>query len=574
MEYGPRPVISFRSTKYVLLQVMLILLYSASAVEGRHPVAAQNGMVVSVDRIASAIGCDILQKGGNAVDAAVAVGFALAVTYPEAGNIGGGGFMVIRLPDGTVTTFDFRETAPLKASRNMYLDENNDVDRQRITIGHLAAGVPGSVAGFALAHERYGSLPWKTLLKPAVQIAERGFPVSKDMHENLADKQEKMLKNSAVRSIFFSDGNPLVPGARLIQKDLGNTLQRIAESGKDGFYTGITAHLIEKDMQNHGGLISKQDLAAYEARERAPVTGRFRTYTVYSMPPPSSGGVALIQFLNIFEHFELSAWELQSVDYAHLFAEAAKYVFADRAEWLGDPDYFEVSIDRLLSKQYADALIRSIRFDTTRPSAEIKEVPAGNSESEQTTHYSVIDKDDMAVACTTTLNATFGACVAVEGAGFLLNNEMDDFSAKPGEPNMYGLLGSEANAIEPSKRMLSSMSPTICTGENGFLLSIGAPGGPKIITAVLQALVNLLDYGMNIQEAVEAPRLHHQWLPDILLYEKGRLNLDTQMLLSSKGHILQEEQFRGNVLGIVRESGSETLMGGIDPRKRGSAIGY
>nr|BCW99998.1 MAG: gamma-glutamyltransferase [Bacteroidota bacterium] len=541
----------------------------------RRPVEARNGMVVSAHRLASEAGVEILKKGGNAVDAAVAVGFALAVVYPEAGNLGGGGFMVIRLRDGSVYTLDYRETAPLQAHRDMYLDERGEYVPERSRIGYLAVGVPGSVAGLLEAHERFGRLSRAEVMEPAIRLAQEGFLLSRIAAENLNEAAPYFARFPGSRKYFLRpDGRPWQEGDRFVQRDLAETLKRIRDHGRDGFYRGQTADLIVAEMRRGGGLITHEDLARYRPLWREPVRGTYRGYEIISMGPPSSGGVALLQLLNMVEPYDLAAMGFHSSASIHLMAEAMRRVYADRAEFLGDPDFYPVPVPQLISKAYARHRMRDFDPERTTPSAQVRHGNPLGYESEQTTHYSIVDAEGNAVSCTTTLNGSYGSYVAVEGAGFLLNNEMDDFVAKPGVPNMFGLLGGEANAIAPGKRMLSSMTPTIVTRDGRLFMVIGTPGGSTIITTVFQILVNVIDFGMNIQEAIDASRFHHQWLPDVLYYEKRGLPRDVVENLRRRGwQVVERSGYSGRADGILVGPDGR-LYGGADPRGEDTAVGY
>ncbi len=549
---------------------------TANAASAR-PVKAKHGMVVSSQRIASEVGVAMLKAGGNAVDAAVATGFALAVVHPSAGNIGGGGFMVIRFSDGHSTTIDFREKAPAKAHRDMYLNADGSVNSQLSTVGHLAAGVPGSVAGLCYALKKYGTMPLKKVMAPAIILAKKGFVLSEEQAQDLAHQKSEFLKFSATAEIFLHrNGEPWKAGEKFIQKDLAASLKLIAARGPDAFYHGKIADLIVAEMERNGGLISREDLAAYQPVERKPVIGSYKEYEIISMAPPSSGGIALIQMLNILEPFDLKKMGRNSSRYIHLLSEAMRRAFADRAEFLGDPDFTEIPVEQLLAKEYAEELRHTLNADHASDS---KAVGHGNpsgfrKESEQTTHYSVADEHGMAVAVTTTLNGGYGSFAVVEGAGFLLNNEMDDFAAKPGSPNMYGLVQSEANAIAPYKRMLSSMTPTMVTKNGQLFMVIGSPGGPTIINTVLQVILNVVEFGMDIQEAIDAPRFHHQWLPDEISYERDGLVLDVVENLQAKRHTLRPERMIGEAEGIVYDLEKRCYYGAADPRGEGAAVGY
>lgn len=532
-----------------------------------HPVYAKHGMVSSVNVLATQVGVEILKKGGNAVDAAVAVGYVLAVTYPQAGNIGGGGFMLLRTKEGTVTAIDFREMAPAKASRDMFLDEQGNVDNKRSLISHLASGVPGTVAGFSLANEKYGTRPLAELIQPALTYAKEGFIVD----EALADAlnvygREVLFKHPASRKIFFkADGAPWQKGERLVQANLANSLEAIAKQGEKAFYQGKIAEQIVAEMAQNGGLITRKDLADYKTLERQPISSSYKGYEIFSMPAPSSGGIHIIQILNILENFNLQAMGQNSAEAIHLMVEAMKYAYADRSEYLGDPDFTKVPTQALVSKAYAKQLAAQINPNKTRPSTEIKPGNLAPYESDQTTHYSVVDAEGNAVAVTYTLNTNFGSGIVAGDSGILLNNQMDDFSAKPGIPNVYGLIGGEANAVQPFKRPLSSMSPTIVTQNGKVVLVTGSPGGSRIITTVLQILLNTLEFKMNIAEASNAPRIHHQWFPDQIRIEKG-ISMDTIRLLEKKGHKITVQPTMGSTQSVVVTDAG--LFGAADPRSK------
>lgn len=533
-----------------------------------------DGMVASRSALASEVGAEILRQGGNAIDAAVATGFALAVTHPSAGNLAGGGFMVIRLADGTVITNDHRERAPIAASRDMYLDAAGNVVSGLSTYSHLAVGVPGTVDGLLAVLEKYGTMSRNQVLQPAIRLARRGFAIDRDMARDLEAQLPGMQKYPASMAIFSNKGKPWQRGDVLVQKDLAKTLDLIRRHGRDGFYAGRTADLLVKEVQGGGGLITQADLTEYKSVWRAPVVGQYRGYEVISMPPPSSGGVLLVQMLNMLEPFDLNKMGYGSADSVHLMVEAERRAYADRAEHLGDPDFVKVPVAQLTDKAYAQR--RFADFDPAKASRSA-DIGAGSwpSESPDTTHASFIDKQGNAVSYTTTLNLSYGSKIVATGTGMLLNNEMDDFSSKPDTPNAFGLLGREANAIAPRKRMLSSMTPTIVVKDGKALLVTGSPGGSTIITTTLQLIVNVIDHGMNLSDAVASPRVHHQWQPDAILYEQRGLSPDTVQILSGRGHQgLRSWPYPGGIgdaNSVMRVEGGYAGM--ADPRNPGGAAG-
>ncbi|HXE57958.1 MAG TPA: gamma-glutamyltransferase [Gemmatimonadales bacterium] len=529
---------------------------------------APNAMVVSGHPIASQVGRAVLQRGGNAVDAAVAVGFALAVVHPEAGNIGGGGFMVIRLADGSAHAIDYRETAPGRATRDMYLDLDGDPTDLSVT-GALAAGVPGSVAGMVEAHRRFGRLPLRDLIEPAIALARDGFVVDSVRSRSIDSDRERLYLFAASRRQFLPGGKAPAPGSVLRQPDLARTLEAIRDSGAAGFYRGWVADSIVAEMERSGGIISHEDLANYRAIWREPVVIRYRGHTIYSMPPASSGGVTMAQILNIMEGYDPLP-PFGSTALMHLEAEAMRRAFTDRNRYLGDPGFVQMPLDRLLSKEYAAELRRQIRPDRATPTPAFEPVAAGGS---STTHYSVVDAEGNAVSCTTTLNNSYGSAVTVSGAGFLLNDEMDDFATAPGRPNMYGLVQGEANAIAPGKRMLSAMTPSIVLDPDGRLLMVvGTPGGPRIITMVYHVISNVIDHRMSLPEAVAAPRLHHQGLPDTVRVERNGFHPAVLDSLRALGHGVQERGYSGDVEAIIRTP--RGWQGVSDPRLGGGGAGY
>ncbi|MDE3059332.1 MAG: gamma-glutamyltransferase [Bacteroidota bacterium] len=559
---------------FLFLQCSSFNLYAAS----RAPVRAYHGIVVSDDPIAAHVGAEILQHGGNAVDAAVAVAFTMAVTYPEAGNIGGGGFMVVRLADGTTETIDFREKAPAAATQTMYLDEHGNFLPEKSTYGHLSCGVPGSVAGLLFALEKFGTMKREDILQPAITFAENGYMLTYEMAEKFKHVIPEFSKFPASMKQFTKNGVPYAEGDTFRQPDLAATLRRIQKEGRNGFYSGKTAEMIVAEMKRGArlpdGLISKEDLLNYQPVMREPVHGTYRGYGIISMGPSSSGGTALIQILNILEGYDLQSFRWHSAREVHVLAEAMRRVFADRAEFLGDADFVKVPLHWLLSKKYADERRATIDSVMASPSSSVSHGILPRDESNQTTHFSVVDKDGNCVGVTTTLNGLFGSKVVVDGAGFLLNNEMDDFSAKPGAPNMFGLVGGTANAIAPGKRMLSSMSPTIVLKEGKPFIVLGARGGSRIITSVAQVIVNVIDFGMNIQEAVDAPRIHLQWLPDTLFAEERGLSPDTAEKLQAMGYNLDTHSYSAIVNAILIDAQHRVLLGAPDARGGGEAAGY
>jgi gamma-glutamyltranspeptidase/glutathione hydrolase len=532
-------------------------------------------MVVSAHAIASQVGVDIMQKGGNAVDAAVAVGFALAVVEPGAGNIGGGGFLIFHeAASGKNFTIDYRETAPKRAHRDMYLDDSGNVVPERSTVGHLSVGVPGTVAGLLLALEQHGRLVRQTVLEPAIRLAEEGFLVDANLVGSLEESASLLSRFPESRRIFLRNGNHFEEGEILVQKELGATLRLIAEHGASGFYEGRVAELLAEEMARGGGLITLEDLKAYRALEREPVIGRYRDHTIVAMGPPSSGGIVLIEMLNMLEPQDLASLELNSSDYLHLLAEVMKRAYADRAQYLGDADFTKVPVRGLISKTYAQSRRSGINPHRTTLASQLGAGDPFPHESEQTTHFSVVDREGNAVSNTYTLNGFYGSGITVTGAGFLLNNEMDDFSSKPGVPNQFHLIQGEANSIEVGKRPLSAMTPTIVLHNSRVLLVTGSPGGPRIINTALQVVLNVIDHRLGIQEAVDAPRFHHQWLPDVLFFERHGLVRDVRESLNAKGHTLAEMARLGAANSILVDPSSQMRMGAGDPRRKGKAVGY
>ena len=546
-----------------------------------HPPVARNGMVAAEERTAAEVGTEILRKGGNAVDAAVATGFAMAVTHPQAGNLGGGGFMMIALPArNKIIALDYREMAPAAATRDLFLGPNGEVDNDKARHSRASAGVPGTVAGLIHALETYGTMSLADILAPAIRLAEDGVQVPRGMAFALAGNRARFEKDpSSVKYFMHPEGRPYETGETLKQPDLARTLRAIAAEGRRGFYEGLVADAIVAEMRQGGGLITHEDLKAYRVVEREPVRGNYRGYEIASMPPPSSGGAHLIEMLNILEGFDLKAAGHNSADYIHRLVEAMRRAYADRAKHMGDPDFWKVPVSGLTSESYAEGLRNGIDLAKASKSVGISAGAPPAREGEQTTHFSVMDKDGNAVANTYTLNFTFGSGYSVDGAGFLLNNEMDDFSAKPGVPNAFGLIGGDANAIEPRKRPLSSMTPTIVLKDGQPYIVTGSPGGSTIITVVLQLLLNMLDFDMNVMEAAAAPRIHHQWLPDTVITERG-ISPDTLRLLEERGFQLPRgpdgrlvTRILGRTNSIARQNGY--FFGAADPRAADGAVaGY
>jgi len=564
------------------------------------PTHASHAMVASIHELASQAGIEMLRAGGNAVDAAVATGFALAVVYPQAGNLGGGGFLLLRNANGKTHFIDFRERAPAAAVENMYLDAQGNVlpesSKESSLVGYRAAGVPGTVAGFVYAEKQYGKLSIDKVIAPAIKLAREGFPLAYDDAQDLKNDEYLALFPESKR-IFLRDGNYYQPGEIFKQPELARTLERLAKD-PDEFYHGAMARELAAAIHKGGGLITTEDLAAYEVKEREPIRGSYRGYEIISAPPPSSGGIALVEILNILEGFDLAKLGNRSAAAIHLESEAFRRAFYDRAEFLGDPDYAKIPVAQLIDKKYAAAWRESIDPNHASASKELKRPsfeelervaqrhPAGIREPRNTTHYSVVDADGNAVAVTTTLNDTFGSRVTAEGLGFLLNDEMDDFAAKQGVPNVYGLIQGPANAVGPGKRPLSAMTPTIVLRKDGpkkdglkddkLFLVLGSPGGPRIITTVANILIGVVDFSLDIQEAVNAPRFHHQWLPDEIIVE-DRLSPDTIDVLRSKGHRLKIDDSRGDWGDgecIMVDPRTGELLGASDGRNNGKAVGY
>ena len=567
--------------KFSFAILLILVLNPITILEASGPVKSKQGMVVSASTIASKVGVEIMKEGGNAIDAAVAVGFALAVTYPYAGNIGGGGFMVIHLQDGKNTTIDFREKAPLAAFKDMYLDKNGKYLPALSQEGTTSAGVPGSVAGLIYALDKYGTMKLDEVIQPAIDLAKDGWVIDYKTAKAFKNELSNFKKYPSSYKIFSKNGEPYKEGDTFKQHDLAWTLEQIKENGNDGFYKGRVAKLLVKQIRSMGGYITQEDLDKYKVVERKPIIGTYRGYKIVSMPPPSSGGVALVELFNILENYHFKSDDWNSSEYVHRLVEAMKYVYADRTYNLGDPDFYNVPVEKLTSKKYAKSIFDKIEKakDRAVPANQISFYkPSNYKESTETTHYSVYDENGNAVSVTTTINSAFGSKIVVDGAGFLLNNEMDDFSAKPGAPNQFGLLGTEANSIQSEKRMLSSMTPTIVLKNDKPYIIIGSPGGSTIITVVLQVIMNCIDFNMNIARAIEAPRIHNQWYPDVVYTEKFALSNDVIKNLMKMGYrianITRKFRILGVAEGIMINNKDHLIYGAADPRGSGSAEGY
>ena len=559
---------------FAALSLSASLLFAQADSAGM--VVSKRGLVISSSSIASDVGASTLRRGGNAVDAAVATAFALAVTYPGAGNIGGGGFMVVRLKDGTATTIDYRERAPFGSKQTMYLDASGKIDRKLTATGYIAPGVPGTVRGLALAHRKYGKLRWRDVVLPAAQLAMKGFPVDSDLARSLNREVAETMKPypASVAAYGKSGGGSWQAGDTIVLADLGRTLSAIATRGPDVFYKGWIADSIAADMQRNGGLITRQDLAAYQAKERAPIRGQYHGYQIVTMPPPSSGGVAMVEMFNILSHFDLPREGRWSPETLHLMIEAMRRAYVDRARYLGDPDFVKMPLARLTSAKYAATLASHIDRSKATSSVELgKDIVTATSvatEGDETTQFSIVDADGNAVSNTFTLEGGYGSHVVVRGAGFLLNNEMGDFNKKPGETNVQGDIGTPANLIAPGKRMLSSMSPTIVTKNGKLFMVTGSPGGRTIINTVMEVVLNATRFGMNAREAVDAPRLHHQWLPDVATFERDALPDSTVARLRAMGHNVEQRGRQGDAHTIIVDSKTRTAYGANDRRSADS----
>ncbi len=583
---------SYRSIRNISA-LSLLLFVSASFIRipptltavtlaaSRDPVRARHGIVASTNEVASRVGVDIMRRGGNAVDAAIAVAFALAVTHPAAGNLGGGGFMMIRLKNGKTTAIDYREMAPAAAHRNVYLDKDGNVIKGEggPIVGYRAAGVPGTVRGMELALKKYGSgkLSWAQLVEPARRLAANGFTVTHSLSRSLRGNDDYLSKYAETRRIYLNNGKFYNEGDLFVQADLGATFARLQQRGPNEFYEGQTARLIVDDLKRNNGLITLADMRGYIAKEREPVRGTYRGYEIVSMPPPSSGGAVLIQMLNILEGYDLKKVDWASSDRYHLMTESMRRAFADRAEYMGDTDFVKVPIAGLIDKKYAAQLRNTINPERASTSEQVKAGKPLGYESNETTHFTVVDAEGNAVANTYTLNNSYGSAVVAKGTGILMNDEMDDFAAKPGTANLYGLIQGERNAVAPRKRPLSAMTPTFVLRKDGSLwFTVGSPGGPTIINTAFCVITNVIDYGMNIQQAIDAPRIHHQWLPDELVFEPYGLSGDTQRALSARGHkLIDKPRYLGDCEGIMIEEKTGIRLGATDPRRSdGLAVGY
>ncbi len=563
--------------KPILHLLAIIFLWSCQSATERAELVpdalADSVMVTTAHQAATQAGLEVLKKGGNAFDAAVAVQFALAVVYPQAGNIGGGGFAVYRLSDGEVGSLDYREKAPLAAHKDMYLDSADNVISGLSTKGHLAAGVPGVVDGMVKLHQKYGSLPWSEVVAPAIKLANSGFVLKQEQADRINKYKIDFIEQNSYNIPLVKD-TPWNKGDTLKLPKLANTMQLIADSGRAGFYKGVVATHILAEIHRGKGLITQEDLDSYQAKWRTPLVGEYHGHKIITMPPPSSGGIALLQMLQGSEGFDFENWEVDSPKRIHAMTEIMRRVYADRATHLGDPDYYDVPVEMLLDREYNQERFSSISMDAKTPSSSIKEGNVAVIESTETTHFTIVDTDRNAVSITTTVNGLFGCKVMVQGAGFFLNNEMDDFSAKPGVANQFGLVGGEANAIVPEKRMLSSMTPTIIEKDGKLLMTVGTRGGSTIITSVYQTIINTIDKRMTAKESVEAPRIHHQWQPDAIYLEEERYDSSLANELEALGHEVGYKTALGK-MRVIQLLEDGTLEGAADPvRSQGVADGY
>ena len=571
---------NFVSLFLIINFVFLFLPTQASGKVVRREISrGKNGMVASQSALASQIGVDVLKKGGNAVDAAIAVGLAMAVTYPEAGNLGGGGFMLIRFKDGRTTSIDYREMAPKAATRDIFVDKSGNLIKGEggSTEGYRASGVPGTPAGFEYAYQKYSSkkVSWADLVEPSRALAQNGFVLTNRLAQLFLSYKTRLSKYEDSNRIFLRNGKYFEEGDTLVQPELAKTLERIRKDGAKGFYEGETARLIAEDMKAHNGLITLEDLKNYKAQERVPLRGNYRGHEIITMPPPSSGGIVMLQVLNMLEKYDIRAMGYNSSEKYHVLTEASRRAFADRAEWMGDPGFANVPVATLIDKKYAQSRAASISLTKASNSSEIKWGEIAGKEGTETTHYTVVDKEGNIVTNTYTINDLYGSGVTAKGTGVLLNDEMDDFAARPGKPNLFGLVQGERNKVEPGKRPLSSMTPTIVLRKDGSpWFALGARGGPRIISAVMESVINVIDHEMNIQQAIDAPRIHHQWLPDELLFEPYGMSPDTQKALQRLGHKFSAKP--GSVASatgiMIDEKG--VRLGAIDIRSDGAAIGY
>ena len=583
------------NARNILVRLLLVLLFvvspaapllhvgsggGAARAASREPVRATHGMVASTSKLASQVGVDVLRRGGNAVDAAIAVALALTVTYPAAGNLGGGGFMMIRLRDGRATAIDYREMAPAAAHHDVYLDASGQPKKGEggSLVGYRASGVPGTVAGMELALKRYGSgkLTWAQLVEPARRLAAEGFALPYSLARSLKANAKEFAPYAESKKVYNNNGRFWNEGELWRQPELAATFARLQRFGPREFYEGRTARLISEDMRAHDGLITLEDMKGYVAKERAPLRTTYRGFEVISMPPPSSGGAVLIEMLNILEGFDLRQMGATSSERYHVQTEAMRRAFADRAEYMGDSDFVSVPVAGLIDKSYAESLRRGIKMERASTSAEVKAGRPAGHESEETTHFTVVDAEGNCVSNTYTLNDSYGSKVVMKGTGILMNDEMDDFAAKPGTPNMFGLIQGERNAVAPRKRPLSAMTPTFVLRTDGSLwFAVGSPGGPTIINTVLQVITNVIDFDMDIQQAVDAPRIHHQWLPDEIAYEPFGLSADTFKALEARGHrLVSKPRYMGDAQGIMIEEKTGVRLGASDPRNYGEPVGY